>query len=385
MVPPCARKTARKVIDLFSGVGGFSLGAARAGFEVAAALDNDTRALDTHARNFPHATHLNVRVDASTQGSNILARSGLEQDELAAVIAGPPCQGFSLIGKRNPDDTRNELFVHAFRLIEELRPRFFVVENVPGILTKSFRGLRERAAKAANSYEVLEPLVLSARDCGAPTTRTRVYFVGQLRDFGGSLDQSLFLPPRTLVPPTVNKALCGLPEHVMQGSNGEVRLSSKLRSPRRFASRIYGVVPRGVGDPAALKLLREHDTVTGFVHTQHGPEVAERFANTAAGKTEPRSRFPRLDPDAYCPTLRAGTDESRGSFQAVRPIHPSAPRVITPREAARLQGFPDWFVFHSTKWHAFRQIGNSVSPIVAEHLLGVIHTALEGEASAREN
>jgi len=88
------------------------------------------------------------------------------------------------------------------------------------------------------------------------------------------------------------------------------------------------------------------------------------------------SKFPRLRWDGLCPTLRAGTDKHKGSYQAVRPIHPDEDRVITPREAARLQGFPDWFQFSPTKWHSFRQIGNSVSPFVGEAVLDVIRCKL---------
>jgi DNA (cytosine-5)-methyltransferase 1 len=85
----------------------------------------------------------------------------------------------------------------------------------------------------------------------------------------------------------------------------------------------------------------------------------------------------KLDPEGYCPTLRAGTGPDRGSFQAVRPIHYLRPRVITPREAARLQGFPDWYQFDQTKWHSFRQIGNSVSPLVAEVVLRRVRKVLQ--------
>ena len=121
--------------------------------------------------------------------------------------------------------------------------------------------------------------------------------------------------------------------------------------------------------------------------TQHSDVVVSRFVATKPGFRERISRFPRLDPRGYCPTLRAGTDSAHGSFQAVRPIHPTQNRVITPREAARLQGFPDWYTFHETKWHAFRQIGNSVSPLIAEHLLLVIRSKLwpeEGMARSQD-
>ena len=89
---------------------------------------------------------------------------------------------------------------------------------------------------------------------------------------------------------------------------------------------------------------------------------------TAPGTTEPVSHFYRLDKSGIAPTLRAGSDRSRGLFTAARPIHPTLPRCITTREAARLHSFPDWFRFHPKKCHAFRQIGNSVPPKMAKAL-----------------
>jgi DNA (cytosine-5)-methyltransferase 1 len=108
--------------------------------------------------------------------------------------------------------------------------------------------------------------------------------------------------------------------------------------------------------------------------------VAKRYANVKQGASDKISKSKKLDPTGFCPTLRAGTGKDKGSYQAVRPIHPTKNRVITPREAARLQGFPDWFVFHKTKWHSFRQIGNSVSPIVAERLLNVIREKIKNNS-----
>ena len=110
--------------------------------------------------------------------------------------------------------------------------------------------------------------------------------------------------------------------------------------------------------------------------TRHTDDVKRRFKALKYGEVDATSKAIRLDPDGFCPTLRAGTAKDKGSYQAVRPIHFDRPRVITAREAARLQGFPDWFVFHSTKWHSFRQIGNSVSPIVAEAILAKIFANL---------
>ncbi|EFN7879408.1 DNA cytosine methyltransferase, partial [Escherichia coli] len=127
-------------------------------------------------------------------------------------------------------------------------------------------------------------------------------------------------------------------------------------------------VPNNVGDPESLEKLKK-GLVSGFLGTIHTDEVINRYKKLSFGETDKISRSQRLNPNGFCPTLRAGTGSDKGSYQAVRPIHPTQARVITPREAARLQGFPDWFRFHPTKWHSFRQIGNSVSPLVAEAML----------------
>ena len=94
------------------------------------------------------------------------------------------------------------------------------------------------------------------------------------------------------------------------------------------------------------------------------------------GQQDKISKSVKLNPEGFCPTLRAGTGPEKGSFQAVRPIHFKYSRVITPREAARLQGFPDWYKLPETIWHSFRQLGNSVSPIVAERVLNAIYQKL---------
>ena len=117
--------------------------------------------------------------------------------------------------------------------------------------------------------------------------------------------------------------------------------------------------------------------MSGFQSTTHTDAVVKRFRSLAPGGVDRISKMKRLDPNGLCPTIRAGTGSDKGSYQSVRPIHPSADRVITTREAARLQGFPDWFQFHPTKWHSFRQIGNSVSPIVAEAALSVMYEIMD--------
>jgi DNA (cytosine-5)-methyltransferase 1 len=119
-------------------------------------------------------------------------------------------------------------------------------------------------------------------------------------------------------------------------------------------------------DPTDFSYRRAADWrgLSGCLRAEHTDESRRRFAETAAGSVEPISRFLRLDPDGLCNTLRAGTATDRGAFTSPRPIHPTLHRCISVREAARLHSYPDWFRFHKTIWHGFRQIGNSVPPLL---------------------
>jgi DNA (cytosine-5)-methyltransferase 1 len=123
--------------------------------------------------------------------------------------------------------------------------------------------------------------------------------------------------------------------------------------------------------------MSSDEKFTGNKRTKHHADVVKRFSDLKQGGFDPVGKYPRLAWGGLCPTLRAGPGADKGSHQAIRPIHPDEDRVITVREAARLQGFPDEHRFHPTIWHSFRQIGNSVSPIIARAILSVVRQKLE--------
>lgn len=363
------------VIDLFAGAGGLSLGAARAGFKLAGAVENDAKALATHKLNFPNCNHSSADI-STLNASNLLEELKLEKKDVTGIIGGPPCQGFSTIGRRDIADTRNNLFGHFFRLIDEIRPSFFLAENVPGILNRKYDELRNKAfAQLGGNYTILEPVPIKASKYGAPTTRTRVFFIGydnKRLDF--ELTEDDFLPDDDTETIYVKDALVGLPTSISpewQSKKEGLRKVVKTNGSV-FMNKVVGDIPEGMGDPDSLEIYNDQDKVYGCQGTRHLDTVVKRFRELGQGKQDKISKALKLKPDGFCPTLRAGTGSDKGSYQAIRPIHYDEPRVITPREAARLQGFPDWFVFHPTKWHSFRQIGNSVSPIVGEFLLKVL-------------
>jgi DNA (cytosine-5)-methyltransferase 1 len=142
---------------------------------------------------------------------------------------------------------------------------------------------------------------------------------------------------------------------------------------------IYGRLLRGLSSTDNdYSYQRQYDSriLTSSLRTKHNLASMTRFTATPHGKIEKISRFHKLDPQGICNTLRAGTPSNRGAFTSPRPIHPFIPRCITVREAARLHSYPDWFRFHVTKWHGFRQIGNSVPPLLAKAVAGEIMKSL---------
>ncbi|MDD4736281.1 MAG: DNA cytosine methyltransferase [Kiritimatiellae bacterium] len=373
-----------KVIDLFSGVGGFSLGAARAGFELAGAIELDPHAIAAHKVNFKNTIHWQKDISEITKES-FESHFNLVTCEPYGLIGGPPCQGFSVIGKSDPKDPRRKLFMKFFELVKDLQPEFFLAENVPGLLYEKHRTLLNGALTLVSpDYEIIGPMKLTASDYGAPTTRTRVFIFGYKKSEFSELSEESFLPADNQEMVKVRHALNGLrnaidPDWQLE-EQGWKKVSYKgLFIPKAYKYRLYGHIPKNTGDKSAIKKLKSDSLVSGFLGTRHSETIIARYAAVKPGTVDSISKSRKLESGGFCPTLRAGTGADKGSFQAVRPLHPTEARVITPREAARLQGFPDWFQFTPTKWQSFRQIGNSVSPILAEHILKIIRTAYKGK------
>lgn len=359
-------------IDLFAGAGGLSLGFEQAGFDIAAAVEIDPIHCATHEFNFPYSHAICASV-VELSGSQIRHRANLNQTEIDVVFGGAPCQGFSMIGKRSFDDPRNHLVFHYVRLVRELQPKYCVFENVRGLtLGKHARFLDEIVeALTSGGYDVLLPYrVLNAADFLVPQDRRRLFLIAARR--GLPLPD---YPQGYARKTTVADAISDLPDadqfDVLRAADS-VAAKWHTRSP-------YARVLRGLEEDHSDFSYRrrfDRDELTCSLRTDHTELSQQRFRDTQHGKTEPVSRFRKLDPSGVCNTLRAGTDSARGAFTSPRPIHPHIPRVITVREAARLHSYPDWFRFHATKWHGFRQIGNSVPPLLGRAIAQQIAAAL---------
>lgn len=361
-------------VDLFAGAGGLSLGLEQAGYDVLAAIEFDPTHAAVHEYNFSYGTIF--AADARTiTGAEIRSGSPIGNREIHLVAGGPPCQGISLMGKRAVDDPRNELLKEFVRLVLELRPRYFLMENVAGLLVGKHTQLVDEVVallEESGEYSVVRPIrILQAADYGTPQSRNRVFVMGHRKDvpapeypvpthtprtIRGEMPQATDLP----LGPSVFDAIGDIPN---ADDYDALSISDRVTGVRYGKPSEYAAVLRGlVRDPEDFSHPRPllKTELSSSNRTAHTATSVERFAATKPGTTEKVSRFLRLHPDGVANTLRAGTASDRGAHTAPRPIHPLYARVITVREAARLHGYPDWFRFHVTKWAGFRQIGNSV-------------------------
>jgi len=357
-------------VELFCGAGGMGLGFEAAGFNVAAAVDADPIHVATYQANFPSCRVLQADIFKLT-GEELRRKANLQDTRIDVLFGGPPCQGFSMIGQRNVDDPRNGLIHRFARLIDELHPQYFVLENVAGLLTETTKQVVDRFCQTVSmaGYSVVQPIqVLDASDFGIPQRRRRVFILGhktgtQAPEYPSSL--------RTVDDEHSTVTVWDAIHDLVQVDNDQSNLQGDaydgpLQHPNIYSTRLASLFPSSARDGDERRNRRTD--LTGCRLTRHTADVVSRFRSTAPGESEPVSRYYRLHQNGISPTLRAGTDSSRGSFTAPRPIHPTLPRCITVREAARLQSFPDWFEFHPTVWHGFRQVGNAVSPLMARSI-----------------
>lgn len=353
-----------KIVDLYCGTGGFALGAHDAGFEVALSIDLDKDLTSSFGANFPSGNLVLADI-AEISGAAVSAKV---EGRIDGLIGGPPCQGFSLIGKRDKNDPRRMLVDHFFRLVAEIQPTFFVMENVPGLNQGSASAVLEHGlARVPDAYDVIGPIVLDASDLGVATSRRRCFVLGVLSEYCDKPQLSIENGP---APVTVRDAIHDLAFAKEIGVDDDGYDVFELEASACISS-------------YAAALRSKDSRFTGNQRTRHSNAVSRRFETVLPGTTDSVGRHQRLSWDGLCPTLRAGTGADRGSYQSVRPLHPDEPRVITVREAARLQGFPDQHRFHPTIWHSFRMIGNSVPPPVAAFVMSAMARAVLDERHAK--
>lgn len=343
------------MLDLFCGAGGFAVGASWAGFESVFGIDHFEPAIRTWAANHPHAIGCLgdiTRVDPAMI-HDLLRSRGV--DKIQLITGGVPCQGFSRANrKHNDQDERNYLFLEYMRFVREFEPDYIILENVSGMQTTAggqFKAEIERQMEALG-YTTRVDLV-NAADFGVPQVRQRLIFVGVRRQRGLAAE---YVFPKGAFQEnyrTVGQAISDLPE---LGNNEK---KTDYRCP---PENDYQALMRGTGK---IREIPPAQKLENHIAPNHPPETIRRIAATAPGAPMyPRFRQRiRLRSDAPSPTQLAGGIRPQFQFG-----HPTQPRGLTIRERARIQSFPDSYIFLGGIVQERVQTGNAVPPLLIYNL-----------------
>ena len=341
------RTTDYSCVDCFAGAGGLSLGLNKAGLNTIYSFDIDEKCIKTQQMNSQHFNHKSEAMGiADMLDGELLRKIGKKKGELFLLAGGPPCQGFSIQRIGEDEDQRNNLVLQYLSLIEEVQPRFFLIENVAGILGKRGKSVVDAIEKEAERLGYwLHKKIVDAQDYGVPQRRRRVVFVGERKDY----KVPLFEFPKTLPTSkrkTVRDAIGDLPEPPEDGSV-HLKVSFHRRDKLSAINRKrLAVLKQGEGrDQLPARLLCDCHKIS-------------------SNKIGHRNVYGRMRWDTVAPTITARFDSfTRGQFG-----HPDQLRTISLREGALLQSFPANFVFEGNKVDVARQIGNAVPPIMAKAL-----------------
>lgn len=379
-----------KSIDLFAGAGGLSCGLGMAGFSPILANELVEAHANTYQKNHQD-TQVVIGDVRQVCEANLKRRLGLKKGELDLLAGGPPCQGFSVNAPiRDLDDERNHLFKDYLRVASELLPKAVLIENVPGIVSLG------KGTVVQQIYKELEALgysvdhrILYAGHYGVPQTRFRTIIIaikGQVKvtfpepeynskavaNFAGARELCLSVPPlfaQELLPQTtVHDALSDLPE-IESGSNNEpMKYVKKAEGSyqkvlRKGSKLVYNHSCNGLGkvNLERLKYIPQGGNWTDIPHDML-PKGMQR-----ARRSDHTKRYGRLHPDGLCSTILTKCDPHWGAF-----IHPEQDRVLSVREAARIQSFPDTYHFYGSMQQQYEQVGNAVPPFLARKIGEII-------------
>jgi len=367
------------VLDIFCGPGGLSLGFALAGFDIVHSIDVDTDALSTiklnHAKihgakgedNYHCAEKKDIR---TVEAEKILQTFEGKNFRVQGIIGGPPCRGFSSANTRtrNPENPYNSLYKDYIRLVEDLRPDFFMFENVVGLLSMGKGEIIEDIKKKLDEElgYVTDVAVLDASDYGVPQTRKRVIIIGIKPDkLRSEYDGKIRFPERTIDKAvTVQEALLDLPA-AESGCLQDVYEYPKTEYLSDYARQMRETPLLSIASSRVLN----HNT------TKNTDIVLERYKHIKQGENwesipdyllkgyKDKNRchsgiYRRLKEDEPSPTI---SNVRKSMF-----IHPRQNRGLSVREAARLQSFPDWYEFNGIRDSQYQQVADAVPPLMAK-------------------
>jgi DNA (cytosine-5)-methyltransferase 1 len=366
-------------LDLFCGCGGFSLGLERAGLKGLAAVDFNHQAVEVFRANFPEIPHILEKDLTSFAPSELERMIGTKDVDL--IVGGPPCQGFSTArqvdganhGERLKEDSRRHLYREFLRYVKHFKPKVFVMENVLGIRSAS-GGIyfsKVQAEARALGYRV-HAQIEDCVDLGVPQKRRRQLFIGTREGLPAYFHPELKPARRAMVGTTLWDAIGDLP--ALKAGEGdeesEYDLRKRLDAMARplAANYMFNVLEVKQAVNLSAHRARPHSErdLRDFKRLKEGESSAEAMRRGVKfefpyDKTSFKDRYTRQHRERPCSTIVAHLAKDGLMF-----IHPTQNRTLTPREAARVQSFPDWFRFPVARTHQFQVIGNAVPPLVSE-------------------
>lgn len=366
-----------KVIDLFSGVGGLSYGFAHDDdFQILAANEILEPMAKAYSLNHPSVKVYNKDIKDFTLG-DLISDLGVKKGDIDIIVGGPPCQAYSTVGKRLIDDPRGKLFQEYYRILKEIQPKIFVFENVKGLLSMQGGELIKNIISLFESIGYhMQMRLLNAADYGAPQIRERVILVG-------TLDKRPFIYPK----PTHYNPEVGMPSdtslkpYVTLGEAlGDLPSIKTGQNATEYASAPQNEYQAKMRENAPLKIL-EHEVPK---NNERLVALMEALPDGGSPKDisedlRPKSGFA----NCYCRLWwdRPSTTITRnlGCPSSSRCIHPRDPRPLSTREGARLQGFPDSYIFYGKRGDKHLQIGNAVPTFLSKAIKNAIKSYLEGE------
>lgn len=330
-----------RAVSLFTGAGGFDQGFIDAGIEVSVASELDADACDTYSANHPGTLLVQGDIRATKHRIAELAEGA------DIVFGGPPCQGFSVIGKKDPDDKRSRLVFEFADAVEMIRPKAFVMENVKALAEMAvWKPVREKYIERMGSmgYDV-RVFVLNAKDYGVPQKRERAFFIGIRKDLGCDLDRlQSILESKRSVPPTVREVLLSLPEF---GTEANPRTCAArvtlLKKPVMRSTPYSGMLFNGKGRPIDLDGCA--NTLVASMGGANTPIIDETLLR---------------DPNAESWIQGYHTGLANGTISPASVQVPDCIRRLTVLEASALQTFPEGYIFKGPKSTVYKQIGNAV-------------------------
>lgn len=345
-----------RILDLFCGAGGFSYGMHKnRHFQTVVALDFDESAANTFKMNISNAVVVTGDITNDEVKKNIVEKA--RQTNVNMIIGGPPCQGFSMKGKKlGRDDSRNYLFLEYLELVKIINPEVFVIENVRNLLSTANGWFKKKILAYAKRLGYKAKYgVLNAKNFGVPQSRERTIFIC-------SKSKEIELPIGTDMIVTVRNAISDLAylntaEGDFEGEYKKASESDYQRAMRGNMKKLYNHKASNHSDIVLEKLK--------MIPPERGKEC---LPEELWGKQKFRTTWGRLLWDDVSPTIDTRFDTPSNGKNS----HPVLDRSITPREAARLQSFGDEFVFYGARRAVSAQIGNAVPPLMAKAIADAI-------------